>query len=60
MIRLMMLMLLLALPARAALMPGFMVAFGLCAALMAVAILIARGMKDQPLRSGLTPTPPAH
>ena len=46
--------------ARAALMPGFMVAFGLCAALMAVAILIARGMKDQPLRSGLTPTPPAH
>ena len=46
--------------ARAALVPGFALSFGLCAALMAAAILIARGMKDQVLRSGLTPTPPAH
>ena len=46
--------------ARAALAPGFTWGFGLCALLMAGAIVIALGMRDQVLRSNVTPTPPAH
>lgn len=46
--------------ARAALAPGFAWSFGLLALLMVAAVVIALGMRDQLLRSNVTPTPPAH
>ncbi len=46
--------------ARSALAPGFAYSFGLCAVLMAVAVVIAWGMRDQVLRSSVPPAPPSH
>ncbi len=46
--------------ARAALTPGFAYSFGICAVLMAASVMIALGMRDQVLRSSVTPAPPSH
>ena len=46
--------------ARAALASGFQLAFLVCAALLLVAVVIAAGMQDLPLRSGDQPRDPGH
>ncbi len=46
--------------ARAALAGGFQLAFGVCAALMAISVAIAAGMRDLQLRSGAAPQEVGH